>query len=217
MRFVTSMMVVLVGLMSVSAQACYTGLALIPTADVAQPGEYSIELQFDGTFARGNEETRILNTEFGLTPRLEAGIDYDFSRDAENRTLLNAKYVVLTPGEHRPALAVGICNMGQNLKSSPYAVGTRACGSARGHLGVVSIDGSGRWFAGVDKAVNMKLTLTADYTSGNENNSSIGLSYQFNDRSGITSGVVFPNECGDTQLTIHLVCSGSCRHTRVRR
>jgi hypothetical protein len=203
---------ILMGIAGLPAGACYTGLAFIPTADMVKNGMYSIELQYDDTFARGNEKTRILNAELGLTARLEAGLDYDTSKGAETRALLNAKYLVLSEGDRNPAIAVGICDVGKYLKSSPYAVATKDLGVVRGHLGVAGIDGKSQWFAGVDKAVTSRLTLMADYTSGDDNNSSVGFSYQSNDRFGITSGVAFPNDGGDMQFTIHFVLGGAYGH-----
>jgi hypothetical protein len=198
------------------AGACYSGLVLIPTADVVESGNFSLEAQFDGAFAHGHGDARILNTELGLTPRFEAGVDRDFTKDADTREFLNAKYVSLAPGKRHPAVAVGICNVGHNMKSNPYAVATTDFHAARGHFGVVSTDGNGRWFVGADSPVNKKLTLMADYTSGDENSSSIGFSYQISDRFGITSGVVFPNAGGDTEFTVHFVFCGPCRHTGKR-
>lgn len=203
---------ILMGMAGLPAGACYTGLAFIPTADMVENGMYCMELQYDDTFARGNEHTRILNAELGLTARLEAGVDYDFSNGAETRALLNAKYLAVGEGDRNPAIAVGICNVGRRLKSSPYAVATKDFRVVRGHLGVAGIDGSSQWFAGVDKAVTSRLTLMADYTSGDDNNSSLGFSYQSNDQFGITSGVAFPNDGGDMQFTIHFVLGGTYRH-----
>jgi hypothetical protein len=207
---------ILMGIAHLPAGACYTGLAFIPTADMVGNGMYSIELQCDDTFALGNEKTWILNAELGLTPSIEAGLDYDVSKGAETRVLLNAKYLVLSEGDRNPAIAVGICDMGRHLKSSPYAVATKDLGEVRGHLGVAGIDGSGQWFAGVDKAVSSRLILMADYTSGDDNNSSVGFSYQSSDRFGITSGVAFPNGGGDMQFTIHFVLGGTHRHNGER-
>ena len=199
---------------SVPCNGCYTGLALIPTADVVEPGTYSIEAQFDASFTGGDENTRFLDTEFGVTPRFEVGIDNDFSKTAETRILLNAKYVMITRHRHNPAVAVGICNVGRRLRSSPYVVATKDFAATRGHVGVISMDGVGCWFAGVDKAIGERRVLMADYISGTGNDWSIGVSRQFNDRFGITSGVVFPNAGGGAGFTMHLVFGGSYRQGR---
>lgn len=191
------------------AFACYTGLTIIPTAEVLDRGEYGIEQQFDGVFPVTGADTTILNTEFGILPRFEAGVDFDLSEGAECNVLLNAKYLICESGKHRPALAVGICNAGHNVRSSPYLVTTADFTGLRGHLGIVRIERCNCWFIGSDRAVNDRLTIMADYVSGSENSSSAGFSYQFNDRFGVLVGAMFPNARGQrTGFTLHLVLNG---------
>ena len=195
-----------------SALACYTGLTLIPTAETVGADQYAIELQCDGTFAQGNAETRILNTELGLSPRFEAGVDFDLSHEAETRTLLNAKYLLSLGGRKHPALAIGVCNVGHDISATPYLVATQEFRGVRGHLGAARIDHRDRWFVGIDPAVNDNLTLTADYTSGSDNFATVGASYQFSDRFGIMAGVILPNSRDeDTGFTVHFVFSGPYR------
>ena len=182
---------------------------VIPTADLICPGEFGIEPQYDGVFSSNSGHAFLLNTQFGLTPRLEAGLDFDLSNDSDNRLLTNFKYLVLQDSEHRPAVAVGVCSMAPNIKSSPYVVATQDFESFRGHLGVMRTEDNNRWFVGADKAMNDRFTLMADYTSGDENCSSIGFSYQKTDRFGILAGMIFPNDSKeDTGFSVHLVFSG---------
>jgi hypothetical protein len=205
--------VFLAGVCITPAQACYSGLVNIPTAEVIEPGQYGIELQFDGAFAQGTADKRILNTELGLSPRFEAGVDFDLSHEAETRTLLNAKYLLLLGGEKRLALAIGACNVGQSVRATPYLVATQEFRGVRGHLGAVRIDDRDRWFVGLDHAVNDKLTLMADYTSGSDNSATIGASYQFTDAFGIMAGAILPNSAGgETGFTVHFVLNGPFRH-----
>ncbi len=197
------------------ARACYTGLVNIPTAEVVEPRQYGIELQLDGSFARGNADTRILNTELGLTPRFEAGVDFDLSHEAEARTLLNAKYLLSLGGKTRPALAIGVCNVGHDISATPYLVATQEFRGLRGHLGAARIDDHSRWFIGVDKPINEKLTLMTDYTSGADNCATVGVSYQFTDAFGVMAGAILPNSHGeDTGFTVHFVLNGPYRSTR---
>jgi hypothetical protein len=194
---------------AIRADACYTGLTIIPTAEVLDHGEYGIEQQFDGTFPLGGSGTQTLDTEFGILPRWEAGIDFDLTDECESGLLLNAKCLICPCGKHRPALAIGLCNAGAGVASSPYLVATKDFGGPRAHLGVVRTDGRNRWFVGADFAVNDRLTLMADYVSGSENSSSAGISYQFDDRFGILAGMMLPNGRGqDTGFTLHLVLNG---------
>lgn len=200
---------VLIAVSAIRADACYTGLTIIPTAEVLDHGEYGIEQQFDGAFPLRGADARILNIEFGIVPRWEAGLDFDLIEESETRVLLNAKYLVCPCGRHGPALAIGLCNAGSNVRSSPYLVASQDFGGPRAHLGVVRTDRVNRWFVGTDFAVNDRLTLMADFVSGPENSSSTGISYQFDDRFGILAGVMLPNARGqDAGFTLHLVLNG---------
>lgn len=170
--------------------ACYSGLIIIPTADMVEPGKYAIEPQLDGSLAESSIDTRILNSQFGLSPRLEAGVDFDLSDDADPRVLGNLKYLAAPGSKRAAAIALGVCNMGSHIRSNPYVVATHELGSLRGHFGVMRIEGNNRWFAGMDRAVTDRLTLMADYTSGDENFSSVGFDYQFKDEFGVRKSVV---------------------------
>jgi len=188
------------------ALACYTGLGIIPVADTIKPGGYGVELQIDGRVDGVAADTRILNTEFGLLPRFEAGIDFDMSRESDSRTLLNAKYLLVSDGKSCPALAIGVCNVGTHVNSSPFAVASHDFGVLRAHLGSMRIDRSNRWFMGIDRAVTSQFTFMADYTSGQDCFASVGGSYQWSQHFGIMAAVGFPNDKdGDTGFTLHFV------------
>ncbi|HUV04042.1 MAG TPA: hypothetical protein VMX94_02925 [Armatimonadota bacterium] len=190
--------------------ACYSGLVVIPTADMVEPGGYAIEPQFDGLLAGSSIDTRILNLQSGISPRLEAGVDFDMSYDADPRILGNCKYLMAPGSKRAPAIALGLCNAGSKIRSSPYLVATQESGSLRGHFGIMRIEGNNRWFAGVDRAVSDRLTLVADYTSGDDNFASVGFNYQFEDEFGVMAGVLFPNAGDeDTGFSLHLVFTGS--------
>lgn len=194
---------------SVPCMATYSGLVLIPTADVLGQGEYCIEPQIDDTFGGDESATRILNFQFGLTPRFEMGLDFDVSDEADTRSYLNAKYLAVAGGENKPAVALGICNIGKNSSSSPYIVGTQEFTSVRAHLGVMRIDRKNRLFIGADRPVSDKLTLMADYTAGDENYSSVGFDYAVTEKFSIFGGILIPNDSdADTGFSLHLVFSG---------
>ena len=186
--------------------ACYSGLIIIPTADMVGPRGYDIELELDGPLAQASVDTRLLNSQFGISPRLEAGTDFDLSEDADPRILGNFKYLVASSLKSAPAIAIGMSSIGRHTRSSPYLVATHDFKSLRGHLGVTRIEGNNRWFAGMDRAVTDRLTLMADYTNGDENFSSVGFDYQFKDEFGVMAGVLFPNSGDeDAGFSLHLV------------
>ncbi len=152
----------------------------------------------------------MLNTQFGIAPGLDAGLDFDLSDDAATTFLGNVKYLAVPGSERSPAVALGVCNMGGSLRSSPYVVATHDFEALRGHFGLLRIEGEDRWFIGADRAVTDRLTLMADYTNGGENFASVGIECQFDDNFGILGGVLFPNARGEgTGFTLPLVFTGS--------
>ena len=197
------------------AHATYSGLVLIPTADMVPVGEYAVELQFDGSLGACKADTELLNTQFGFSSRLEAGLDFDLSKGVDSRILTNAKYIISPGGENRPSLALGTFNLAPNFKHTPYVVATQDFKAMRGHLGIMRTDSKNRLFVGADCPINDKISLMADYTGGEENSSSVGINYQPSDRFGILSGVQFPNAGGDTLFTVHFTLSGEFRNARI--
>ncbi|MHB9026873.1 MAG: hypothetical protein ACYC7E_22290 [Armatimonadota bacterium] len=194
---------------SLPAWASYSGLLIIPTAETVGAGQFTVYLQVDGQIPDTVADTYLLDTEFGIGDRLEVGVDYDLSAGADPRWLFNAKYLFAEmPGLHA-ALAAGVTDVGNHLRPTPYVVMSKEHGAFRGHLGLMRIDGENDWFAGLDGAVNDKVTLMADYTSGDENGTSVGFDYALNDSLSISPGVVFPNDGSDTRFTLYLCFYGS--------
>lgn len=208
------LMCVLLLLVMAPVWACYSGLALIPTADVVCDGEYSVDLQVDGVLDGPAVDTYILNTEVGFGDRFEAGLDYDFSADADPRLLVNAKYVLATNSEGTRALATGVYSLATKGKMTPYVVGTGDLGVARLHLGALRSEEKTRWFVGADRDLSAKINLCADYISGDENDASVALNYQFTPSVGLFGGIIVPNSDGDTLFTLHLVFGGQYRHPK---
>ncbi len=194
-------------------RACYSGLCLIPTTDTVARKYFSFEFQVDGTVRRLTADTYILNTQFGLTDWLEAGLDFDLSDDAEHRAYFNVKWVALRGRNGNWAVAAGVQSIDSRfLKQGPYLVATREFGPVRGHLGVMRIDGANRMIAGVDGAVTERLTLMADYTAGRDNFSSAGVDWRISDRLEVLAGVLFPNSGAEgTRYTVHLIVCGRMR------
>lgn len=193
------------------ALGCYSGLAVIPTAETVGDGQYGLEFQVDGATGGADNETYIINTQLGFGDRLEAGVDYDASDGADTRHLLNAKYLFAVSPKQRWAAAVGVHGAGRNLKASPYLVVTKDMSLLRMHVGAMRIEHRNRWFIGTDHSFSDRLTLMADYTNGNDNYFSAGINYQFSTSTGLMAALLLPNSGGDSTLTIHLVFGGSYR------
>lgn len=198
------------------ADAAFTGLIAIPTADVVPPGQYGAEFQMNGELAARTIDGRIINSEFGLAPRVEAGLDLDVSDDADGRALLNAKYLITPSNAHRPAVATGLFSLGPRLKSSGYVVATQPFRGFRAHGGFMRIDDRDRWFIGADAPITKRVTLMTDFISGSDNFSSVGINFAMGERYCILAGVLFPNQHGQpTQFNLHLCLSGSYhRHSK---
>lgn len=203
--------IVLFALASQPASACYSGLLLTPTADTVGAGNYLFDFEVDGNGQARTVDTYLLNSDFGIGSRLEAGVDYDFTSGADPKTVLNGKYQFLNA--KALTMAVGFCSIGQNLTSNPYIVATYNYEAFRGHVGVIRTDGTRHWFVGADKAVTKKLLLLADYTSGDTNYSSFGVYYQAKNNIALLAGAEFPNTTGDTLFTAQLVLTGSYMRT----
>ncbi|MHB9037134.1 MAG: hypothetical protein ACYC64_10720 [Armatimonadota bacterium] len=188
--------------------ACYSGLALIPTADMIGDRQYSAELQLDGSVSGPTSETRVINTQFGFGDRLEAGLDFDVSDDTNTQVFVNAKYLLGTDTSRGLSFAAGVFSMEPSVKSSPYLVATKELGALRLHIGGLRSESSNYWFTGVDRVVSSRLTLMGDYTNGNGNYSSLGFNYQLDERVGLMLGAQFPNGSGGTLYTMHCVICG---------
>lgn len=196
-------------LFAVPALGCYSGLAIIPTAETVGAGNYGLELQMDGANLDSDETVRILNTQVGIGERCEAGVDFDLSKEADSRALINAKYIFAVDGRSNTSFALGTFNVASRFKHSPYIVATHDRSAYRLHFGGMRTEGNNRWFTGADFGMGERWTVMSDYTSGDENYSSLGFNYQFNEGFGIMGGAMFPNSDGDTLFTMHFCFGGA--------
>ncbi len=199
------------GLMTsaLTAHACYSGLTIIPTADVLAHREWSIEYQVDGTFSPLTGTVNLLNTQTGVADRLELGIDVDLNRKSDTRALLNGKLKLWDDSARERSVAAGIYNVGAKLTSIPYLVFSAAIGKGRLHAGIQRAEGAWQGFVGADTDLNDRLTVMADHTPGRPFASSIGANYRFTDRFEVMVGAVIPNDGGKTGYAIHFVYGGN--------
>lgn len=198
-------------LLAVPALGCYSGLTLIPTAETAGSGQYSLELQTDKTVSSSGNALCLFNTEAAVSERCEVGVDFDISEESTSRAMLNGKYIFAQDQQHGTTFAVGTFNVARGFKQSPYVVATRGCSGIRLHFGGMRIEGNNRWFTGVDFGMGERWTLMADYTSGDENYSSLGVNYQFDPGFGIVGGAMFSNSGDQTVYSVHFCFGGSYR------
>lgn len=204
------LVLLLAGLLALlPATACFSGLVGIPTTDLVSPCEYSVIAQFDGVVPGHTVDTYLLDTEFGLTDRFEAGLDYDFSAGATTRALFNAKYVPPVEDGALP-YAVGVFNVGRHVKASPYIVVSPDTALARLHAGAIILDGTPQAMFGADRALG-RYTLMADYTTGAASYATVGVYTDLTERVNLLAGAYFPNAGGETLFTVQLGFCGPFR------
>lgn len=192
------------------AQACYSGLIIIPTADVTGPLAWVLDIQWQGYSTAFRTDQLIVNSEWGIGDRFEMGLDVDATGGpVDHRALLNAKYVLLRSDPQHLAVAVGLQNMNRSFDSYPYLVATKDWGILRTHAGIQHEEGNrNRWFVGVDRTVGEHWQVMADHTAGSENYSSAGIgwcgaSWQ------VMVGGQWPDAGGSSIVVVHVVLTGS--------
>lgn len=196
-------------LLSPGAWACYSGLVIIPTTDVTGDWTWAVDLQWQAYSRVFKTDAFVFNTEIGLGERFEMGLDFDLSDGVEDRALLNAKYVFFKEPRGRFSAALGIQNTTKDFRSSPYLVTTADWGPFRSHLGLQRTPGEDRTdpFVGVDKVVNERWQLMADYTRGDGNFTSAGVGYMSQSWQWV-AGVQWPNGGGKPIVVIHVIFLG---------
>lgn len=135
-----------------------TGLINTPTADVLQEGQFSLGYYH---LKEGGVGTFNLN----LAKNLElgvAGFRYDSDVSKDNDTLVNFKYSLLSETVLTPGLAVGVEDIGNDVKRTHYAAASKALPFGfRIHAGV----GDGRYdgvFAAIEKTISPIGALTGN-------------------------------------------------------
>lgn len=174
--------------------AAFTGLNIIPVADVLAPGSYDIEFQNDGFFINAAVPTPppaycAILTEVGLLPGLEVGADINLTQDSNNPSLFNFKYQILqNETEHVPLLAIGVMNFHGSLANpTAYLVVSKELAMGRGHLGVGFTSNTATfdfantaatYYFGFHRELNEWLAINADFSSGDANFASVGFFLQ---------------------------------------
>ncbi len=135
-----------------------TGLINTPTADVLQPGQFSLGYHHLKDGGSGSLNLNLANNlEIGV-----AGFRYDSESNRDNKTLFNAKYALVPETVLTPGLSVGVEDLGNQDKRTFYAAASKALPFGfRLHAGV----GDGRYdgvFAAIEKTINPVNVLTGN-------------------------------------------------------
>lgn len=135
-----------------------TGQINNPSADVMQPGQFSL-----GYYHLKGGGTGVFD--MSLLPNLEVGVaGFRYDDSSANKTYVNAKLSLLPETILTPGVAVGVEDIGAQRDRSFYAAASKALPFGfRIHAGV----GNGRFdgmFASLEKTINPVSVLTGNNT-----------------------------------------------------
>jgi len=164
--------------------AAPSGLNVIPTADVLGKELVSLEYEVSGKARLWDGDCAGWGLfQIGIGHGLELGLDRCFSDDA---WWGNVKWQALAETPRIPAVALGLQGLSKGARPQPYLATTRSIGKMRLHAGAILIGHNLRWMLGLDRPVGRRLTLQADYTSGDENALTYGMSAALTDNLALT-------------------------------
>jgi hypothetical protein len=143
-----------------------SGLVTIPTADTVGAREHAFGLQFsEVNLPSGDIFDDYLETEFGLGDRCEWGVDQSLNAAG---AWWNFKYVLCSETKSRPAMAIGVQNIGPGNDTQPFAVGYTSFGSTRLHAGAITVTQTIRGMVGIDYTASDRLLLIVDHMGGSD-------------------------------------------------
>lgn len=190
-----------------AVRAAPSGLNVIPTADILPIGEISLEGEFTGERPLPSIAGEFaLESQVGITPRLEAGIDLALGTGSLGQyPLLNAKWLLLPESRRVPAVALGVQNITLEQSPQPYLILTRTLGKTRLHAGAIYISPSTVGMAGIDHLLSKRLLFQADYTGGEvEGFISAGFVSELLPRVALNYALTVPSEGGAVGSILNL-------------
>ena len=149
----------------------YTGLLLVPNADVLDAGSFNVGYFTVDT----SNKPRAFVGNYGIEGSVEVGINR-LRTDETTQTLLNAKYAIRKETEKKVALAAGIVDATGQVGRTIYIVGSKSVGkqlrvfdkeitNVRVHFGVGSGGQLDGLLAGASAVLGNRLALLAEYDS----------------------------------------------------
>ena len=172
-------------------QAAPNGLNQIPIAQTYSDGVADVE------YCRTNIGTSsiLLNTQFGLSRRLTAGVDYLTAPAANRAPILNAKYLLPPAAAGRPAIAAGVQSVVRGTRSQPYVVATGQLKAVGLSLGALRPGPGSRFYGMVGVSYNLTpaVQLTADEIGDRANYGTVGVIAALGPRLSLTVAYAKPN------------------------
>ena len=181
------------------AWAAPSGLNQIPTTDLVPLKQVTVQLQNGNSEVRGDESVfhqpqLVPQSEFGLLPRMEAGIDVAPSNPPRDyRPILNLKWNPVQEDFRIPAIAVGATQLGPDFSPNYFLALSKTINfeqiqyqkfrahhrniklrGIRVHTGMLRTSNAWRAFVGTDIEVNDHFVMYADWISGTDNAVSLG-------------------------------------------
>jgi len=163
-----------------------TGLLVTPTAETLNASEYNAAF-FTFEMGEGND-ARVLAANLGLSRGAEVGFANIRPDYGSSETILNAKWRFQAEQGGKPALAVGVIDLGDEIDMTAYLVASmplskvlevskKGVSTPRLHVGIGGgmLDGL---FAGVSVVVAERWTLMAEYDTEDLN---LGARYALQD------------------------------------
>jgi hypothetical protein len=195
--------ILMLSMTTTAAFAFPTSSNIIPTADMLDAGSLRAEFENDGAPCLfGPAAESYVLVEYAPDPRLELGADL-YSAGSSNDLLLNAKWLLCSEDNARPAVAVGCMELGSGFTPTSYLVATKDVGRGlRLHLGDAASGGSQSALFGVEKQIGEQDYLLADYASWSAGYATLGVYHEINQHVAVNLAYGRPNERGESDLVI---------------
>lgn len=161
-----------------------SGLNVIPTADVLDKGDVSLEIESDGRGRPWGDDCDSFSLlQFGVGNGVELGVDQCLNNPD---TWINIKWRVCDESGRLPALALGVQGISYDELAQPYIAVLKSIGDTRFHMGAMKIDHKTRLVFGLDRPLGSRVTFQADYTSGDENSTTYGIAVSLSNSLSLT-------------------------------
>jgi hypothetical protein len=187
--FTSYLAFVLSALVTSPAFADPTDYISAPTANILKPAQVNLELLY--TEPEEGENTTSFLTEFGITDKIEAGVDFN-SIDGDETIEADIKYLFLDPDKSTWGFASGFTKLfSDDMDPFFYVTATRQLGKGSFTAGA-GTDGDARAFFGASYPLNSSLTAIGEYFTGDEGFALAGAAYKLNKRvhhCGLVSGI----------------------------
>jgi hypothetical protein len=159
------------GTLASPAFADLTDYIAVPTASILKPAEVNLELLY--TEPDEGESTTSFLTEFGITDKIEDGVDFN-GIDGDENIEADIKYQFLDPDKNTWGFASGFTKLfSDDVDPFFYVTATRqfSKGSVTAGAGT---DGDARAFFGGSYPLGSSLTAIGEYFTGDEGFALVG-------------------------------------------